>query len=990
MPISGKLFFFDMKLYRLLITIPLLLPLLSLAQNGFIRGTVIDGDLGEPLFGANILIENGSGGAVTDFDGKFEISIAPGTYVLNASFIGLADIKITDVKVLSEEVTLIDNVIMKAESNQLNTFTVSANVIRNTEAAIINIKKKSASVMDGISAAKFRRIGDSDAASAIKRVTGVSVEAGKYVYVRGLGDRYTKTMLNGLDIPGLDPDRNSIQIDIFPTSLIGNMTVLKSASAEFPADFTGGIVNIETVDFPDKKIFDVSIGVGFNPEMHFNSDYLSYPGGRTDFLGFDDGTREIPTTDPLQAPVRELSSYFSKEEIKNFSDKFSKNLAVEKNPSFMDYNFSTTIGNQKKLNEKYRLGYFASINYRKEQRHYDDFEVGEYQKNVDQTKTELAYVTVQRGAKSTDNVLLGAIGGIALKTANSSIKLSVLHLQNGENTASLFSVDNNGGSEVAGQSGYVGIAHNLQYNQRSISNLLLHGKHILKDKAWEINWKVSPTLSSLEDPDIRKAGLTTGLPGTDSIVNAGETGFPKRIWRDLDESSLNTKIDFTRNYKYRGKSARFKFGSSISVKNRDYSIIEYNLNAPLSPVVNGGVNSMVADSNFWPNGSSFFYTNSILPVQVGSSLIARQNPNEYNSRSANIGTYVSNEFKPFFKTKVILGLRVESFQQWHTGRNQTYATTSHLPENQRSGLSLDDDLVLNAIDLFPSANIIYALSDDQNLRLSYAKTIARPSFKELSYAQIYDPLTDRMFNGALSPSQDWDGNLVETRIDNIDIRWEWFAKKAQLLSISAFFKNFDDPIELTQIQLNATSQEFQPKNVGQGRVIGAEFEFRKNFEFLNPKLEKLTWSGNLTLVQSQINMTEYEFQLRKRNLRGGETVKNTRTMAGQAPYLINSGLTYVVDNKNLDLGLFYNVQGPSIIVVGGSIYSDVYSEPFHSLRFNISKKLDKEGKKRVKIGVSNILNDDREQFYKAYESTDKVYTKFSPGVAFSASFSYKL
>ncbi|MEC8739265.1 MAG: carboxypeptidase-like regulatory domain-containing protein, partial [Bacteroidota bacterium] len=246
--LASASFFFtkNMNLKKIYLSLLFLIPASLFAQTGIIRGTVIDGDLGEPLFGANVLIENGSGGAITDFDGKFEINIAPGTYNLNITFIGLADAKITEVQVVLDQVTLIDNVVLQAKSNQLKTFTVSANVIRNTEAAMINIKKKSASVMDGISAAKFRRIGDSDAASAIKRVTGVSVESGKYVYVRGLGDRYTKTMLNGLDIPGLDPDRNSIQIDIFPTSLIGNMTVLKSASAEFPADFTGGIVNIET------------------------------------------------------------------------------------------------------------------------------------------------------------------------------------------------------------------------------------------------------------------------------------------------------------------------------------------------------------------------------------------------------------------------------------------------------------------------------------------------------------------------------------------------------------------------------------------------------------------------------------------------------------------------------------------------------------------------------------------------------------------------
>ncbi len=150
-------------------------------------------------------------------------------------------------------------------------------------------------MMGGISAAQIQLAGDGTAVEAAKRVTGVTIEGGKYVYVRGLGDRYSKTMLDNMNIPGLDPDRNTLQMDIFPTDLINNITVVKNFTADLPADFRGGLVNLEIKDFPDEKIFDVSVGVGFNPSMHLNSDYLGYQGGNTDFLGFDDGTRALPT-----------------------------------------------------------------------------------------------------------------------------------------------------------------------------------------------------------------------------------------------------------------------------------------------------------------------------------------------------------------------------------------------------------------------------------------------------------------------------------------------------------------------------------------------------------------------------------------------------------------------------------------------------------------------------------------------------------------------
>jgi len=277
-----------MNKFYLFITL-LLISFASVAQTGKIRGTVYEASSGEPLIGVTVVIKGTSKGAVTDFDGKFTISAEPGNYDIQVSFISFETVTISGVAVKEGEVTVLDNISLKESVQELQEVVVTAELIKDSESALLTLKKKSANLMDGISAAKFRKIGDSDAAGAVKRVTGVSVEGGKYVYIRGLGDRYTKTTLNNIDIPGLDPDRNSLQIDIFPTNLIDNMTVLKSSLAEMPADFTGGVVNIETKDFPEEKIFDVSASIGYNPSMHFNNEYITYEGSDTDFLGFDNG-----------------------------------------------------------------------------------------------------------------------------------------------------------------------------------------------------------------------------------------------------------------------------------------------------------------------------------------------------------------------------------------------------------------------------------------------------------------------------------------------------------------------------------------------------------------------------------------------------------------------------------------------------------------------------------------------------------------------------
>ena len=258
-----------------------------------IRGTVIDEEFNDPMPYANVIIKGTSNGVTTDFDGKYSLNVQPGTYTLVFSFVGYNTKEITDVVVKENEVKEI-NVNLSTTSVAMEEVVISVSAKKNTEQALLKIQKKSANLMDGLSSENFKKVGVGDLASAVKRAPGVSLQGGKYVYVRGLGDRYTKSILNGLDIPGLDPDRNTIQMDLFPTNIIDNVLIFKSASADKPADFTGGIVDIITKDFPTKKTTSISVSAGYNPSMHFNSDYLSYEGGKIDFLGFDDGSRALP------------------------------------------------------------------------------------------------------------------------------------------------------------------------------------------------------------------------------------------------------------------------------------------------------------------------------------------------------------------------------------------------------------------------------------------------------------------------------------------------------------------------------------------------------------------------------------------------------------------------------------------------------------------------------------------------------------------------
>jgi outer membrane receptor protein involved in Fe transport len=946
----------------------------AIAQKGKIRGTVYEEATGETLVGVTVLVKGSTTGTTTDLDGKFTLDVEEGIHDLQLSYISYQTLIIEDVKVSASDVTVLENLIMQESSLELSEVVVKAEAIRTTETALLTLKRKSAAMLDGISSARIQLTGDATAVEAAKRVTGVSVEEGKYVYVRGLGDRYSKTTLNEVDIPGLDPDRNSLQMDLFPSNLIDNITVSKNFTADMPADFTGGILNIEIKDFPEKKLVSASFSVEFNPKMHFNPDFLNYEGGKTDFLGFDDGTRALPE----RAKEPNIPTPFSgatEQETVDFITSFDPQLAAKTKTSPLDYSLGISIGDQINLKtdgaKNPQLGYIFSLSFKNDYTFYDDVLFGEYQRYIDPDRLEMRYATIQNGQIGEQNVLIGALGGIALKTQYTKFRLTLMRLQNGESRAGKFFIDNDG--EAVGQSGYFAGSDNLEYNQRSMTNLLLNGTHILKNTGWEIDWRLSPTLSTSDDPDIRKTAFT--YRSIDTLFNAGAGGNPSRIWRSLNELNTTAKLDISKKYNYNGKDARVRFGMSHNYKRRDYEILFFDMQFFGSQSWTNPDPATVLDpENIYPNKPNSIY------YQSGNN---DPNPNQYESNVNNFAGYVSNEFYVFPKLKSILGVRIENYTQRHTGRDQNYASGDVI-----NGKNLDNDIVLESTDFFPSIGLIFEQNSQVNLRGSYSRTIARPSFKELSFAQILDPISNRIFNGTLFTYANWDGVLTETRIDNFDLRWEWFLERGQMLSISGFYKLFDNPIELVRIPEQQTSTEYQPRNVGDGELLGAEFEFRKDLAFVSPNLQNISLNGNLTLVTSEIDMTDTEYQSRKSYEKTGENIENKREMAGQSPYVINLGITYSNPETGLDMGLFYNVKGSTLAIVGAGLFPDIYTEPFNSLNFSINKKLGKEQRTVIDFKVSNILNERLESNYHSFGAENKPYSSFNPGTAFGAGIIY--
>ncbi|QGY43746.1 TonB-dependent receptor plug domain-containing protein [Maribellus comscasis] len=944
---------------------------LVFGQKGFVRGSVFDGKTGEFLPGVTIFVEGTTLGTITDLDGKFNLSIDPGTYQLRVSFISYETLHIDDVIVEPGEATVLDNLKLEEATIQLEEAVVTASYLRNTETAMLTMKKKSVTVLDGISSAGLKKIGDSDAASSMKRVTGVSVEGGKYVFVRGLGDRYTKTMLNGLDIPGLDPDRNTIQMDIFPTSIIDNLVVNKSFSAELPADFTGGVINISIKDFPESKKANISMSAGYNSSSHFNSNYLTYEGGDTDWLGFDDGTRDIPATENIPFFTDAIShpEGTDGQRYREILQNFDPNMAAVKEKSFMDYSFGASLGNQFEIG-KYTLGYTLSASYKNNTDFYENAEYGRYGLLSDADVTEMEVREHQTGNYGVNNVLLSGLAGLALKTKRAKYRLYVLHLQNGESQAGIFNyAKSNQGTEFSG------FQHNLQYSQRALSNLLLDGKYSFYEKGWELEWKFSPTFSSIEDPDIR---FTRYLDRNGNYSIGTEVGFPERIWRELEEVNYAGVIHVTKDFKFNDEDAKLKFGGAYTYKERDFIIRKYMINVrDLS--LTGDPDELFKQDNLWPYNGDYSrgvtYDASFVP----------NNPNQYNSNVNNVAGYASVELNPIKRLKAIVGLRVESYTQHYTGQNQL------------GTIVLDNEEVLNDLDFFPALNFIYSLSENQNLRFSYSKTIARPSFKELSYAEIYDPVSGRTFVGGLFRDADdiagveyWDGNLTSTDIHNFDFRWELFYGMGQTVSAGVFYKKFRNPIEMVQYFTLVGS--FQPRNVGDGEVVGAEIELRQSLQPLSEKLKNFNFNFNYTYTHSQIELSSTEYQSRLDNARTGQSVGKYRDMAGQAPYIINAGFAYDGGEQGfwngLEAGVYYNVQGQTLQYVGIVDRPDIYTVPFHSLNLNASKSFGEKDHFQVGFKIDNILNDKKESVFKSYDAGNQYFERLSPGTTFQFKLGY--
>ncbi|OAB80465.1 TonB-dependent receptor [Cochleicola gelatinilyticus] len=939
---------------NILLVVFLFLVHITFGQTGTVAGKINDGEYNDVLPFANIIVKNTQTGTTSDFEGKYTLELDAGTYTLVFSFVGYQTKEITDV-VINENTTTNLEVTLMASAGQLDEIVITTTARRNTESAVLSLQKNSINLMDGLSLETIKATGASNVASAVTNVPGVSIQGGKFVYVRGLGDRYTKSILNGMDVPGLDPDRNTLQLDIFPSQILENVLVVKSATADQPADFTGGVVDIVTKDIPSREEYSFSIGASYNSDFHFNNNYLTSESSSTDFLGFDDGLRSDPLAEGQVVPLPQQNE----EVAQAITQRFEPRLAAQRDNSLMDLKFSATAGNQYDVGDN-KLGYLASLSYQNETTYYDNYINGQIYRKVesDPSLFDLRADITQNGEVGVNNVLISGLAGLSFKTEKSKYRFNVLHVQNGESQASIFR-----------QSNFIISSNsikkdNLIYTERAITNGLLSGKHSLgEDNEWEIEWKLSPSLARIDDKDFRVTPFRVSTnPDTGEevfTIEPSESGIPSRFYRNLEEISLAGKLALEKKHSLFGFDAKTKFGGAYTYKQRDFEVTKYSvalLNFP-SASLGGDPNQILSDENIYdPATNSGFYI--------------REDSNDSDSFDSEITVaagYASEEFKITNWFNAILGVRFEKFDLTYTGERQ-------------DGSAFNNATILDKSDFFPSANLIFNLNEegDTKIRTSYARTTARPSFKEASLAEIFDPISSTTFIGNI--------NLQPSYINNFDLRFEKYGESSDFFALSGFYKTFNDPIELSFIR--RAYGQYTPLNLGDANVFGGEIEVRKNLGFIQG-LQNLSFNVNFSLIESQQEYSDDERQGRLDNLREGEMLEDTRQLQGQSPYLINIGFNYNDNDSGWQGGLFYNTQGKTLEIVGAADVADVFTLPFHNVKLNLSKVLGEKKNTTLSLKFDNLLDDDIESVYQSFGAQDEIYSKWNPGQEISLSYSIR-
>lgn len=992
------------------------------SQNGNISGKIIDKLTGEEIIGAVVKIDSTNTATSTDLSGNYNLKVPAGNHTIVCNFISYRKIIVKNVFVKAGESITLDFT-LESDNVEIKEVVIEAVQQRNTDASLISIQKKSFAVQDGISAQQMARTGSSNAAESMKQMTGANVEDGKFMVMRGLGDRYSIAQLNGLPIPSSDPYRNASSLDLIPSSFVDNIVTTKTFTPDQPGNFAGGNLNISTKSFPEKPYVTVNISQSMNTLSSMNGDFLSYQGGSTDWRGVDDDTRKVPLialndsirdmiNSSLYLDARKKSKDFEIErQLFNSSAKvFSNEFIAEKtgaanNESGVGYQLRQAFGlnnnyNKTPLNNNYSLaagqryvigkteiGMTIGGNYQRNFTHYNDGEINTF---INTNTEKLFAYQALKETKSIDNPQLGGLANLAVKIAK-------------KHTIGITGIYSNDAEKVARQQSgtFMGQVSDsraqfntnvLEFTQRELKTLVVNGSHSFKLlNGLDIDWSASNTNTRQYEPDLRYFAYTSVKDTADSVgangdlvryldtayyMNNAEFAFPYHFYRDLKDSQQQAKIDFTLNIN-KSQSFKIKWGGYYSSTKRKFEEYRFQMNNSgiqssqklLLDNYNGDLNAFLDSDNFGITDTTRNSQGAITRYATGWHYINQvNNRNFYTGQQDITAAYAMTVFSPLKNLKIITGARIES-----TNLNVASRDTNAIFYSI-NGDSIIDPGKLKLLDVLPSINTVYALTEKSNLRLAFSQTIARPNMRELAPFEQFD--TKNGFYNVGNPG------LKRTLINNFDIRYEFYTRPGEIIAVSAYYKTFKDPI-IRAFNPKATIPELSFVNVDKAEVLGAEFEFRKSLDFISPFLHDFYINTNLTLINSRVDIPVKEIENSK-NVDSTYAVES-RPFQGQAPYIVNAILTYANPKIGHESSLSFNVSGPKLYSISLFATPDIYESPVPFLNFKTTQNVGKYW--QFSLVMRNLLNAKvaKTQVYRGqtyYAETFQIGRTFGLGVSF--------
>ena len=899
----------------------------SSTPNGSISGVVVDAAQGEPLPGANVSIQGTTTGTSTDLNGRYRIrNLAPGTYDVLFSFVGFQQKTVTGVTVTAGRTTTVD-VTLAEQTAQLKEVVVSAEAARDTEAGLLKERAGAAAVSNAISAETIGRAGAGTAADAMSLVTGASVVEGKYVNVRGLQGRYVDTQLNGSDLPSTDPDGNSVALDIFPSSLIDNVVTTKTFTPNRPGNFTGGSIDITTKSFPSDRFLNLSVSTSFNSEVGIGGNVLRPRSG------LEAVPSVVQSIDLPESPPPFFTDADRKvEALSTVTNAFHTPMAPRPEEIVGNRSAELSYGDQFTVFGDRPLGVIASASYEQSFSGYDDGTTARFNQTGlgSETLNPNAQYTTQRGI---EEALASGLLGLSFQPhPKHEVQLRLLYTRDHEEEARIET-----GTlprDLAGDSRFQ--TRVSRTTNRSVASAEVKGTHRVGvgPEGVRVEWSAARSEATRDEPDYRFFSNQFSVAEGDTSFAISPSIFlpPARYFRDLSEQTWtgDASIEVPLGPVTLETGGRFRT-KTRAFRERIFQHGSDRANFSGSP--NAYVNEQAGIDGEDEQGRTRFGT------YVRDFTDPRNN---YDGDQTVSAGYLMAELPvPGVPSlRFVGGARVE----------HTDMSIETLGEEPRRG-------AFSETDLLPSANLRWALRDNMNLRLAYGRTIARPTFREFAPFESFQFVGDYIERG--------NPDLNRTRVDNFDVRWEWFVRPGELLSASVFYKDFTDPIERTIDPEAAANQEITYVNRSSARVYGLEVEVQKRLDDLASWLRHVQVGGNLTLTESQVSRPDDVLQA----IRAFDVgASDTRPLQGQSPYILNLNAGYENPTTGTSINVFFNRFGDRLDTVTRNGV-DLYEQGRSILDVNASQRL-LHGIK-ASVSVKNVL-DSEEVVSQSFQGTEYV------------------